>query len=340
MTASPPVRWGILGTANIARRQFLPALAEVGGGRAVLVAGRDGRRAAEWAAAEGVEAGVPGYATVLGSDEVDAVYIALPNSLHAEWTLQALATGKAVLCEKMLCRDAADVGPVLEAARRPGALLWEAFVFPFQPQHQRLLELVGSGTIGDPCEIISSYHFRVTQPTNIRLNAELGGGALADVGCYPVRLAQELFGPPPDPPEVWCEAIDHGHEVETDAAAIVGWGGARLIFSVGFHRGYDAFTRVIGTTGQVRLTNPYHPGPADTLTVLADGKDPVVERPTTDARSFSAMLGHIHGVLAGDEAPRQLAVELSAPTASVVDALQQACRPRRRGADLPNRTKR
>jgi predicted dehydrogenase len=327
MTAPRPVCWGILGTANIARRQFLPALAEVGGGRAVLVAGRDGRRAAEWASAEGVEAGVAGYEAVVGSGEVDAVYIALPNSLHAEWTVRALAAGKAVLCEKMLCRDPVELGPVLEAARRPGALLWEAFAFPFQNQHRRLLELVGSGTIGDPCEIVSGYHFRVSQPSNIRLNAELGGGALADVGCYPVRLAQELIGPPPDPLEVWCQATDRGHDVETDAAAIVGWGPARLMFSVGFHRSYDAFTRVIGTTGELRLTNPYHPVPGDALTVLAEGEEPVVERPTTDASSFSAMLGHIQRVLAGDEAPRHLAPEVSAPTAIVVAALQQACRP-------------
>jgi predicted dehydrogenase len=326
MSKPRPVRWGIIGTGNIARRQFLPALAEVGGGRAVLVAGRDGLRTAEWASAEGVEAGVAGYETVVGSGAVDAVYIALPNSLHAEWTVRALAAGKAVLCEKMLCRHPAELGPVLEAARRPGALLWEAFVFPFQHQHQRLLELVRSGKIGDPCEIVSSYHFRVSQPSNIRLNAELGGGSLADVGCYPVRLAQELLGPPPDPAEVWCQAIDHGLDVETDAAAIVGWGAARLIFSVGFHRSLDSFTRVIGTTGQLHLTNPYHPGPGDTLTVLAESEEPVVERPTSDARSFSAMLRHIHGVLAGDEAPRQLAVEVSAPTAIVVDALQQACR--------------
>jgi predicted dehydrogenase len=329
MTAPRPVRWGILGTANIARRQFLPALAEVGGGRAVLVAGRDGGRAAEWASAEGVEAGVAGYEAVVGSSEVDAIYVALPNSLHAEWTVRALAAGKAVLCEKMLCRHAAELGPVLEAARRPGALLWESFAFPFQHQHQRLLELVGSGTIGDPSEIVSWFHFRVSQPSNIRLNAELGGGALADVGCYPVRLAQEMLGPPPDPVEVWCEAIEHGHDVETDAAAIVGWGAARLILSVGFHRGVDTFTRVIGTTGELRLTNPYHPGPGDTLTVLAEGEEPVVERPTTDARSFTAMLRHIQRVLAGVEAPRHLAAEVSAPTATVIDALQQACRPRR-----------
>ena len=99
------------------------------------------------------------------------------------------------------------------------------------------------------------------------------------------------------------------------------------MLSVGFHRSLDTFTRVIGTTGEVRLTNPYHPGPGDTLTVLAEGDEPVVERPTTDARSFSAMLRHIQGVLAGEEAPSHLAVEVSAPTATVIDRLQRACGP-------------
>ena len=134
MTAPRPVRWGTVCTANIARRQFLPALAAgEGGGRAVLVAGRDGGRAAEWASAEGVEAGVAGYEAVVGSSEVDAIYVALPNSLHAEWTgAGQIAAGKAVLCEKMLCRHAAELGPVLEAARRPlaGAVAWESFAFP------------------------------------------------------------------------------------------------------------------------------------------------------------------------------------------------------------------
>jgi predicted dehydrogenase len=321
------VRWGILGTANIARRQFLPALSEAGGGAARVVASRDPARAATWAAAEGVPAGIAGYEVLLERDDVDAVYLALPNSLHAEWTMRALEAGKAVLCEKMLCRDPSELGPVLERARRPGALLWEAFVFPFQAQHQRLLQLIGEGAIGEVCEIESAFHFPVTQPTNIRLDAGLGGGALADVGCYPLRLAQELLGPSPQPPQVCCQAIDHGCEVESDAAAIVAWGRARLVLSVGFHRGVDTFTRVLGTTGQLRLTNPYHPGRDDTVTVLRDAEEAVVERPTTDARSFSAALRHIHRVLGGEETPRHLAIDDSLPTSQLLAALQQACRP-------------
>ena len=189
------IRWGILGTANIARAQFLPALREAGGGRAALVGGREAERARAFASDHGVDQGVAGYARVVESAEIDAVYVALPNSLHAEWTLQALQAGKAVLCEKPLSISVSETAAVLEAARAvPSALLWEAFVFPFQAQHRRLMEVLSDGAIGDPAEIVSAFHFQVSRPADIRLSAALGGGSLADVGCYPVRLAHEIFG--------------------------------------------------------------------------------------------------------------------------------------------------
>ncbi|HTW97856.1 MAG TPA: Gfo/Idh/MocA family oxidoreductase [Acidimicrobiales bacterium] len=352
MSPLMPVRWGIVATANIARRQFLPALAEAGGGRAVLVGGRDRRRAEDWAEAEGVERGVEGYEAVVTSPEIDAVYVALPNTFHAEWTLRALEAGKAVLCEKLLCPTAAEAAPVLEAARRSNALLWEAFVFPFQSQHARLLSIAASGEIGEVVEIVTAFHFRVTQPGNIRLAAELGGGALADVGCYPVRLAQELYGAAPAAagdtagggtaggdtarggtagaaglaPAVWCCARRGPSGVDVDSSAIVDWGERRLVFSVSFGRAFDTHTRVLGTTGQITLTNPYHPGRADTLAIHPEGGEARVEHPTLDERSFTATLRHIHRVLAGEEQPRHLAVHDTAATLRVLDALQTAWR--------------
>jgi predicted dehydrogenase len=130
------VRWGIVGTANIARGQFLPGLREAGDGRAVLVGSRDRESARAFAAEHGVDRGVAGYEAVVESDEVDAIYVAVPNTFHAEWTSRALEAGKAVLCEKPLSVWSAQTAAVLETARAiPGALLWEAFVFPFQAQH-------------------------------------------------------------------------------------------------------------------------------------------------------------------------------------------------------------
>jgi predicted dehydrogenase len=318
------VRWGIIGTANIARGQFLPGLREAGGGRAALVASRELATAEAYAAENGIDRGVAGYETVVESPEIDAVYVAVPNSMHAEWTTRALRAGKAVLSEKPLCVGSAQTAEVLEvAAGIPGALLWEAFVFPFQAQHRRLAELVDEGAVGSAAEIVSAFHFLVRNPANIRLSAPLGGGALADVGCYPIRLAYELFGGADDELVAGSAVVDG--EVEVDAAGIVSYGARRLVLSCGFRRSYDAFTRVLGDAGQIHLTNPFHPSPADTLTVYRPGAEPVVEHPTTDERSFTAALRHIHAVLRQETPPEHLAADSALATARTLEAVQGAC---------------
>ena len=328
-------RWGIIGTANIARGQFLPGLREAGDGRAVLVGSRNAERARAFAAEHGVDCGVEGYASVIESDDIDAVYVAVPNTLHSEWTIRALQAGKAVLCEKPLCVGSAQTAEVLDlAAAIPGALLWEAFVFPFQAQHQRLLELVTDGAIGEPAEIVSSFHFRVSNPANIRLSAELGGGALADVGCYPIRLAFEVFGASGGfgggADEGFGNAACEGSavsdsQVEVDAAAIVSWGARRLLLTCGFRRSYDTFSRVLGAQGQLHLTNPFHPGPADTITLYRQGSEPALEQPTTDAHSFTAAIRHIDAVVQGREAPRLTAASSALANARMLETVQHAC---------------
>jgi predicted dehydrogenase len=320
------VRWGIIGPANIARAAFLPGLREAGGGRAALVASRDLGRAQAYAAENGVERGVADYAAVAEAPDIDAVYVALPNSLHAEWAIRALQAGKAVLCEKPLCVGSAQTAQVLDAAAAlPGALLWEAFVFPFQAQHRRLVTLLAEGAIGDLAEIISAFHFRLTGPANIRFSAALGGGALADVGCYPIRLAHELFGPDPAQAAVGSAVVPEGAEVEVDAAAIVTSGTRRLLLTCGFRRSFDTFTQVLGNQGQLHLANPFHPGPADPLTLVRPGAEPVVEYPTTDERSFTAALRHIHAVLRGEAEPEHTAADSALATAATLEAVQAAC---------------
>jgi len=331
VTQSPdPVRWGIVGTANIARAQFLPGLREAGGGIAALVASRDRARADAFAAANGIGSGIADYAALVESPHVDAVYVALPNALHAEWTIRALHAGKAVLSEKPLCVSADQVRQVLDAAAGAAAPLWEAFVFPFQAQHRRLTELLAAGAIGEPAEVNSAFHFLLSNLANIRMDAALGGGALADVGCYPVRLALELFGADGGRAQA-CSALTNG-EVEVDAAGIVTFGARRLLLSCGFRRSYDTFTSVLGSAGQIQLTNPFHPGPADTLTMLRQNAEPVIERPTTDQRSFTAAIRHIHAVLRGEAAPEHTADGLSLPAARVLEQLQRLAKPAGRPA--------
>ena len=318
------IRWGIVGPANIARGQFLPGLREAGGGRAALVGSRDRVRAQAFADSHGVDKGVAGYEQVVESGEIDAVYVAVPNALHAEWAIRALRAGKAVLCEKPLCISARQTAELLDAAADlPSALLWEAFVFPFQAQHGRVVELVASGAIGEPAEIVSSFHFRLSGAANIRLSGKLGGGALADVGCYPIRLAHEIFGDSGEFTAAGTAVVDG--EVEVDAAGLVTWGTRRLELTCGFRRSYDTFARILGDQGQLHLTNPFHPGPGDSVVLRRPAAEDIVEHPTTDARSFTAALRHIHAVVRGEDAPRHTAATSALATARVLEAVQAAC---------------
>ena len=316
------VRWGILGTANIARAAFLPGLREAGG-MAAAVAGRDAGRAERYARDNGIGRAVAGYQNLIDDPDIDVLYIPLPNSLHAEWTLRALAAGKPVLCEKPLCGNLPDTMRVLEAARQTGTLLWEAFVFPFHPQIARLRDLVAGGAIGDLMEIKSNFHFQAGNPQNIRYSRALEGGALNDVGCYPVRLAAEFFGVPHQ--AAWAGATWGGDGVDVDTWGVLEYpDGRRLHLSCGLGRGYDTYTSLEGTAGRIVVSNPFHPGPGDSYQVIAPRGEPASHPATAGEASFAAAVRHINAVLADKDEPRLLAVDTALPTARALHDLAES----------------
>ncbi|SDU93997.1 Predicted dehydrogenase [Microlunatus sagamiharensis] len=322
MSAREPVRWGILGTANIARAQLLPALAE-SGDVPVAVGGRDQARTQAWAAEHGVARAVDGYQAVLEDPEVEAVYVPLPNPLHAEWAAAALEAGKAVLCEKPLTTNAVATQALIDLAQTNDALLWESFVFPFQAQHRRVVELIGSGAIGELREVVASFHFPVTRPENIRLSAPMFGGALADVGCYPMRLAHELFGSPASSAVVTAVM---GDEVEVEAAGVLTYADdRRLLLTCGFRRQPETTALLLGSEGVIRVDNPWHPTPGAQIEVRSSASsEPVVESPTVDAHSFTAALRHIAAVLREDAAPVHLASSSALPVAQALGLAREA----------------
>lgn len=302
------VRWGILGTANIARSAFLPALAAAGGGEAYAVAGRDRGRVEAYAGANGIERAYEGYETLLSDPHVDAVYIALPNSLHAQWTIAALRAGKAVFCEKPLCTSVTETAEVLRVARETGQLLWEAFVFPFQPQMHRLHAILGGGGIGEPAEVQSNFHFQIRNRRNIRLDPGLGGGSLNDVGCYCIRLAESVFADNPDQAAALARWAPEGVDEEMQGTLAYP-GGGRLMFSCGLSQRFDVFSRVLGTEGEVRLTNPFHPRVTDTLEIRGADGSITIEPSRQETPSFTPALRHIQAAIRGLEAPEHLAID-------------------------------
>ncbi len=327
MATTSPLRWGIIGTANIARTAFLPAL-RVAGGVAEAVAGRDEERTRHWAAEHGARRAITGYQNLIDDPDVDVLYNALPNSLHARWTIAALRAGKPVLCEKPLCGTLADTELVLEVAQETGTLLWEAFVFPFNEQMDRLRSLVADGAIGELREVQSDFHFTVSRPDNIRLSAALEGGALRDVGCYPVRLAQEFFG---EHEGAWAtRVVAGGAGQEAGGVDIETWGslgysgGRRLLLSCGMRRGVETFSRLLGDKGQIHVSNLFHPRAGDAVVLHPTGGETVTFPPTVVEPAFTAALRHFNAAIAGEEEPRLLAVETSLATARALHDLASA----------------
>jgi len=314
------VRWGILGTANIARAAFLPGL-RAAGAEAWAVAGRDGARTEAWARQQGVAHAVEGYERLLDLDEVEAVYIPLPNSLHKEWAIRALRAGKPVLCEKPLGLNAAEVQAMVRASRETGVPLWEAFVFMFRPHFAKLSAWIQDGAIGMLTEIDSRFSFRIRSTANIRLEPALGGGALYDVGCYPVHLATRLIGSSADAAAV--SGRRHPAGVDETVAGVVEFPEARLLFSASLAGPADTFTRVSGTEGAVVCSNPFHPTDRDWLALTRGGETTLLS--AGDGRpSFAAAIEHVGRVVRGEEAPSFVAAETSLSTAATLDRIRGA----------------
>jgi predicted dehydrogenase len=328
---SNDIRWGVLSTAHIAQAAFLPGI-KVAGGRAHAVAGRDRDRTDSFARSNGIEHVLVGYERLIESPDIEAIYNPLPNSLHAEWTIKALVAGKAVLCEKPLCGSLGQTAAVLEVARRAPKPLWEAFVFPFHRQQRRLQELVTSGAIGQLREIHSEFFFKLRTRQNIRLAPDLAGGALNDVGCYPLRFAQLTF---PAVPKLgtavarWSpEGVDEEARgvLEYEGDAMQGVPGARhLVFACGMTRDSGTFTRLLGDEGEVRITNPFHARADSSIEIRTNG-EVAVERLGTEEPTFAEAIRHIHAVLRQDAAPLHTALDDSLATETALDLLHRSAR--------------
>ncbi len=188
------VRWGILGYAGIARKHVLPAMAKADNVRIMAIASRNQEKLKEAVSAFGFPKIYESYERLLADPEIDAVYIPLPNALHKEWAIRAAKEGKHVLCEKPLALTEADCREMAAAFQKNHVYLMEAFMYRFLPGVKTLKRLLDEGEIGKIRHIYSTHRFYLEDNQNVRVNAELGGGSLWDVGCYPVNLISWLLG--------------------------------------------------------------------------------------------------------------------------------------------------
>jgi len=253
------VAWGILSTANIGVKRIIPAILAGRRGVITAIASRDAGRAAEVAARFGIDRSYGNYEALLDDPDIEAIYNPLPNHLHVEWTAKALEAGKHVLCEKPIALDAAEAGAIVAARDRSGRKVIEAFMVRCHPQWHRVRELVREGRLGTVRAIQSAFVFSVLDPNNVRNRAEIGGGALYDVGCYPLVTARYVFG---SEPERAIALLDRDPALRVDrvtSGMLAFPGGGQLTFSSALQLAPYQKVVILGTAGRLELAVPFTP---------------------------------------------------------------------------------
>ncbi len=195
--ARQKVRWGVLGAASIAIRKVIPAMQQGEWSETVAIASRDLARAEKAARSFGIPKAYGSYQELLDDPDVEAIYNPLPNHLHVPWSIKAAEAGKHVLCEKPISLNVAEAKTLLAARDRTGVKIGEAFMVRTHPQWIRTRQLIRDGRIGELRTITGFFSFFNDKPNDIRNISEYGGGALLDIGCYPINISRFIFGEEP-----------------------------------------------------------------------------------------------------------------------------------------------
>ncbi|GIW06884.1 MAG: oxidoreductase [Dehalococcoidia bacterium] len=313
-------RWAVLGPGFVATRAVMPAIARSRNGAVYAVASRDRARAEAAARPFDAPRAYGSYFEALDDPSVDGIYLALPNHLHAEWTMRAARAGKHVLCEKPLATRAGEAEAVVAACREQGVLLMEAVMYRFHPRSRRIEAIIGAGQIGEVRSIQAAFTFPLRSTTTYRLNEEEGGGALLDVGSYGVNAARWIAGR--EPLRVSAFQRANGIDWRTDGL---------LAFSAGLTAhlvaAFDAVEHqsltILGADGEISLRHAFTAWRQDetTLHVRTASGDSVLTFPPADP--YQLMVEQFVAAARGEEPPL-LPPEDGLKSVRVLDALRRA----------------
>jgi len=318
------LRWGILGPGRIAPR-LVRAIHASSRGSLVAVASRDADRAAAFAVAHGIPRSFGSNDALLAASDVDAVYVALPNHLHAEWTIRALEAGKHVLCEKPLALTVADVDAIATAADRAGRIAVEAFMYLHHPQILRAVDLARGGALGRLELVNGTFSFFLTQVGDPRVDPAMGGGSLWDVGCYPVSFARRIAGEEPERVAALARFDERGVD-RTFIGQMRFPSGLLAQFDSGFAAPDRQRIEIVGGDATLMLDNPFltaPDGPPPSLTLWRDGAPTRLEVAAVD--QYAAEVDDLTAAILDGTEPR-VSLLFSRGSIAVLADLDRAAR--------------
>jgi len=274
MNRSDAVRWGILGTGSIAQHHVIPALQDAARCDLIAIASRSPSTAERVAERFHIPRTYGSYEDLLADPDIEAVYLPLPNDLHALWTMKAADAGKHVLCEKPLALTAAGAQHVAAHCTSRHVLAMEAFMYRFHPAWIAVQRLIADGAIGRLIDVGIWFAFRSTRAGDYRLNFNAGGGALYDLGCYAVNVSRMLLGDEPDQ-VLGAARFDPDTGVDMTFSGILDYGSAFATFTCSMEQEPQHSVVIHGTGGWISIADPFNCPPdfATTVTIATGGDD-------------------------------------------------------------------
>lgn len=317
------VRWGILSTANIGMQKVTPAIMKSAHSEVVAIASRDLGKAQAAAAQLGIPKAYGSYEELFADPDIDAIYNPLPNHLHVPMTIAATKAGKHVLCEKPIALSAAEAESLRQCP--PDRIVLEAFMVRFHPQWSRARDIIRSGELGEVRAINAVFTYFNADPANVRNQADIGGGGIMDIGCYPITAARYLFE---GEPKRVVSLVERDENFGTDrlASVIADFGAGRLLnFICSTQTAGHQRVQVLGSKAKLEIIIPFNAPPDERTAITIDiGAPfdgslarreilPAVDQYTEQAEAFAlAVLG---------EKPLPWGIEDAIASMKVIDAI-------------------
>jgi predicted dehydrogenase len=322
------VRYGVLGVARIATNRVIPGMQAGQQCEITAIASRDLARAREAAGELGIPKAYGSYEEMLADPEIDAVYNPLPNHMHVPWSIRAAEAGKHVLCEKPVGLDADEVRKLIEVRDSTGVVMGEAFMVAAHPQWIRLTEHVRNGRIGDLMSAVGTFSYFKLDADNIRNIREYGGGALYDIGCYPIKTSRMVFGAEPSRVSAFITRDPRFGNIDVLTSAVLEYPQGQCVFTCSTQIALQQSMRFYGTKGRIECEIPFNATPNGiSRLIFDDGRDldgggreieeiPACDQYTLQGDAFS------RAILEGGQPPVPL--EDSLRNMSVLDAVFRA----------------